>query len=207
MWTHDSVGVGEDGPTHQPVEHLASLRAIPGLRVIRPADATETVGAWQVAVASGGPTALILTRQGVPVLEGTSAAAVAAGGYAVCEPDDASLTLVGTGSEVSVCCDTADLLAADGISARVVSLPSWELFEQQPYREQARVLRPDLPSLAVEAASTMGWSRWTDDAVGIDRFGASAPGAVVMEKLGISASNVAGRARALLDGSRSRAAL
>ena len=207
VWTHDSVGVGEDGPTHQPVEHVASLRAIPGLRVIRPADATETVGAWQVAVESGGPTALILTRQGVPVLEGTSAGAVAAGGYAISEPEDASVTLVGTGSEVSVCCDAAALLAADGISARVVSLPSWELFADQPYTEQARVLRPDLPSLAVEAASTMGWSRWTDDAVGIDRFGASAPGAVVMEKLGISASNVASRALALLDGSLSRAAL
>jgi transketolase len=206
VWTHDSVGVGEDGPTHQPVEHLASLRAIPGLRVIRPADAIETVGAWQVAVESGGPTALILTRQGVPVLEGTRADAVAAGGYAISERDDANLTLVGTGSEVSVCRDAAEMLAADGISARVVSLPSWELFSDQPFSEQARVLRPDLPSLAVEAASTMGWSRWTDDAVGIDRFGASAPGAVVMEKLGISAPNVASRARALLDGSLSRAA-
>ena len=207
VWTHDSVGVGEDGPTHQPVEHVASLRAIPGLRVIRPADATETVGAWQVAVNSDGPTALILTRQGVPVLKGTRAEAVAAGGYAISDPDDAGLTLVGTGSEVSVCCDAAALLAADGISARVVSLPSWELFAQRPCSEQARVLRPDLPSLAVEAGSTMGWNRWTDDAVGIDRFGASAPGAVVLEKLGISAPNVAGRARALLDGSLSRAAL
>ena len=206
VWTHDSVGVGEDGPTHQPVEHVASLRAIPGLRVIRPADATETVGAWRVAVESEGPTALILTRQGVPVLEGTRADAVAAGGYAISEPDDPGLTLVGTGSEVSVCCDAAALLAADGISARVVSLPSWELFAEQPYSEQARVLRPDLPSLAVEAGSTMGWRRWTDDAVGIDRFGASAPGAVVMEKLGISAPNVAGRARALLEGALARAA-
>ena len=206
VWSHDSVGVGEDGPTHQPVEHLASLRAIPGLRVIRPADATETVGAWRVAVESEGPTALILTRQGVPVLEGTRADAVAAGGYAISEPDDPGLTLVGTGSEVSVCCDAAALLAADGISARVVSLPSWELFAEQPDSEQARVLRPDLPSLAVEAGSTMGWRRWTDDAVGIDRFGASAPGAVVMEKLGISAPNVASRARALLEGALARAA-
>ena len=207
VWSHDSVGVGEDGPTHQPVEHLASLRAIPDLTVIRPADATETVGAWQVAVESGGPTALILTRQGVPVLEGTSAEAVAAGGYTVLEPDEPSITLVGTGSEVSVCCDAAGLLAADGIAARVVSLPSWELFARQPYAEQARVLRPDLPSLSVEAGTTMGWSRWTDEAVGIDRFGASAPGAQVMEKLGISAPNVAARARALAEGSMSRAAL
>ncbi len=206
VWSHDSVGVGEDGPTHQPVEHLASLRAIPGLRVIRPADATETVGAWRVAVESEGPTALILTRQGVPVLEGARAEGVAAGGYGLREPAEPSLTLVGTGSEVSVCCDAAAVLAAEGVAARVVSLPSWELFAEQPYSEQARVLRPDLPSLAVEAASTMGWSRWTDEAVGIDRFGASAPGAVVMEKLGISVSNVADRARALLAGARTRAA-
>ena len=205
VWSHDSVGVGEDGPTHQPVEHLASLRAIPGLRVIRPADATETVGAWRVAVESGGPTALILTRQGVPVLEGTRADAVAAGGYSLREPDEPSLTLVGTGSEVSLCCDAAAILAAEGVAARVVSMPSWELFDEQPYSEQVRVLRPDLPSLAVEAGSTMGWSRWTDEAVGIDRFGASAPGAVVMEKLGISASNVADRARALLAGARPEA--
>ena len=207
VWSHDSVGVGEDGPTHQPVEHLASLRAIPDLTVIRPADATETVGAWRVAVESDGPTALILTRQGVPVLEGTRAEAVAAGGYTVVEPDEPSLTLVGTGSEVSVCCDAAALLSADGIAARVVSLPSWELFERQPYAEQARVLRPDLPSLSVEAGSTMGWRRWTDEAIGIDRFGASAPGAQVMEKLGISAANVADRARSLLSGTVQRAAL
>ena len=207
VWSHDSVGVGEDGPTHQPIEHLASLRAIPNLRVIRPADATETVGAWGVAVGSEGPTALILTRQGVPVLEGTRAEAVASGGYALREPAEPSLTLVGTGSEVAVCCDAAAILAAEGVAARVVSLPSWELFAEQPYPEQARVLRPDLPSLAVEAGSTMGWSRWTDEAVGIDRFGASAPGAVVMEQLGISASNVVGRARALLAGTQTRAAL
>ncbi len=207
VWTHDSVGVGEDGPTHQPVEHLASLRAIPELRVVRPADATETVGAWQVAVTCAGPTALILTRQGVPVLEGTRAEAVAAGGYVLRDPTDPCVTLVGTGSEVAVCCDAAELLAADGVAARVVSLPSWELFAEQPHDEQARVLRPDLPSLAVEAAATMGWSRWTDEAVGIDRFGASAPGAVVMEKLGITAANVADRARALLRGARPKAAV
>ena len=198
VWSHDSVGVGEDGPTHQPVEHLASLRAIPDLVVIRPADATETVGAWQVAVESSGPTALILTRQNVDVLEGTDAAAVARGGYVITEAPDAEITLVGTGSEVSVCCDAAEMLAGDGIAARVVSLPSWELFAARPAAERAEVLRPAVPSLSVEAASTMGWHRWCDDAVGIDRFGASAPGAQVMEKLGISAANVADRARALL---------
>ncbi len=200
VWTHDSVGVGEDGPTHQPVEQIASLRAMPGLRVIRPADANETVGAWSVAIASDGPTALMLTRQKAPVLAGTSASAVAAGGYALSDSSDARITLVGTGSEVSVCCDAAALLAErHGVAARVVSLPSWELFTEQDRRARRDVMRPDLPSLAVEAASTQGWRRWVDEAVGIDRFGASAPGAVVMERLGINPGNVTGRALALLD--------
>ena len=198
VWSHDSVGVGEDGPTHQPVEQLASLRAIPGLQVLRPADANETAGAWRTALETDGPTALILTRQNVPVLDGTDAAAVPLGGYVVSEPDGAQLTLVGSGSEVSVCCDAAAILAAEGIAARVVSLPSWELFADQPAEARARVIRTDLPSLGVEAAITMGWHRWVDDAVGIDRFGASAPGAVVLQKLGISPANVAERARRLL---------
>ncbi len=198
VWSHDSVGVGEDGPTHQPVEHLASLRAIPGLRVIRPADANETVGAWQVALHSAGPTALILSRQGLPVLQGTSAEAVAGGGYVLHEPDNPHLTLVATGSEVSLCCEAAEILAGESVSARVVSLPSWELFAEQTQSEQDRILRPDLPSLAVEAGVTLGWHRWCSDALGIDRFGASAPGPTVMEKLGISAANVAAKAQSLL---------
>ena len=198
VWSHDSVGVGEDGPTHQPVEHVASLRAIPGLRVLRPADANETAGAWRVAVESDGPTALVLTRQNVPVLKDTDADAVSRGGYVLADPPGADLTLAGTGSEVSVCCAAAEALADDGIAARVVSLPSWELFADQPAEYRDEVMRPDLPSLGVEAASTMGWHRWVDDAVGIDRFGASAPGAVVLEKLGISPDNVAERARTLL---------
>ena len=200
VWSHDSVGVGEDGPTHQPIEHVASLRAIPGLRVIRPADANETAGAWRVALERDGPTALILTRQKVPVLEDTRAESVAAGGYVLRDPEGARITLVGTGSEVGVCCDAAAALAADRIAARVVSLPSWELFAEQPPGRRAEVLPASLPSLSVEAGSTMGWRRWVDDSVGIDRFGASAPGATVMEKLGISAANVAERARALLGG-------
>ncbi len=198
VWTHDSVGVGEDGPTHQPVEHLAALRAIPGLCVLRPADATECAGAWQVAINSSGPCALILTRQGVPILPETRAEAVAEGGYVLQEPEDPQLTLVGTGSEVSVCCEAAALLAEEGIAARVVSLPCWELFADQPAAQRDDVLRADLPSLGVEAAATIGWHRWVDDVVGIDRFGASAPGAVVMRELGISATNVTARAIALL---------
>jgi transketolase len=126
VWSHDSVGVGEDGPTHQPVEQVASLRAIPNLRVMRPADANETVAAWKIAMESGGPTAMITTRQNVPVLEGTSAEGVAQGAYVLHPADDAAITLVGTGSEVSVCVEAADALAASGIAARVVSMPCWE---------------------------------------------------------------------------------
>ncbi len=199
VWSHDSVGVGEDGPTHQPVEQIASLRAIPGLRVMRPADANETVAAWQVAVESRGPTAMILTRQNVPVLEGTSAEGVAQGGYAISDAADASLTLVGTGSEVAVCVDAAAQLAADGIVARVVSLPCWELFAAASPQVREAVIPTGLPSLGVEAGVTLGWHRWVDDVVGIDRFGASAPGSTVMAELGISPDNVADRARTLLE--------
>ncbi|MCY4068051.1 MAG: transketolase [Acidimicrobiaceae bacterium] len=198
VWSHDSVGVGEDGPTHQPVEHLASLRAIPGLRVIRPADANETVGAWRVALQSPGPTALILTRQSVPVLDGARADSVAGGGYALREPENPLLTLVSTGSEVSLCCEAAEILAGEGVAARVVSLPSWDLFAARPRSEQDLILRPDLPSLAVEAGVTLGWHRWCGEVLGIDRFGASAPGATVMRELGISTTNIVDRARRLL---------
>jgi transketolase len=192
--------VGEDGPTHQPVEQVAALRAMPGLLVIRPADATETAGAWRVAINRAGPVALILSRQGLPVLESTSAEAVALGGYVVAESNHAAITLVGTGSEVSVCLDAAALLASEGVAARVVSLPCWELFESSPPAERDAVLRPDVPSLGVEAGVSMGWHRWVDDVVAIDRFGASAPGDTVLSKLGISPENVADRARAILEG-------
>jgi transketolase len=199
VWTHDSVGVGEDGPTHQPVEQVASLRAIPGLRVIRPADANETSAAWRLAIESGGPTALILTRQNVPTLEGTSADGVARGGYILSDVDDPAITLVGTGSEVAVCVEAATRLAADGIAARVVSLPCWELFEAAPVDVREAVIRPDLPSLGLEAGATIGWHRWVDDIIGIDRFGASAPGATVMAELGIGPDHVVARAHALLE--------
>jgi len=198
VWSHDSVGVGEDGPTHQPVEQIASLRAIPGLRVIRPADANETTAAWQVALTSGGPSALILSRQNLPVLEGTEGVDLALGAYVLIDVADALVTLVGTGSEVSVCVEAAALLGADGIGARVVSFPSWELFRRQPDDYRAGVIRRDIPSLAVEAGVAQGWHQWVDEVVSIDRFGASAPGDTVMRELGISPDNVAARARALL---------
>ncbi|MEZ5244268.1 MAG: transketolase [Acidimicrobiales bacterium] len=198
VWSHDSVGVGEDGPTHQPVEQLASLRAIPGLRVIRPADANETAAAWRVAVGSGGPTALITTRQNVPVLEGTSADGVAQGAYVLRDAADAAITLVGTGSEVALCVDAADRLAVEGVAARVVSMPSWELFEAAGAEVQATVIPRSVPSIAIEAGVTQGWHRWVDDVVGIDRFGASAPGGTVLNELGMSADNLVARARELL---------
>ena len=204
-WSHDSVAVGEDGPTHQPIEHLASLRAIPRLCVIRPADATETVGAWQSVAAHDRPTALILTRQGVPVLEQTRAECVAKGAYILETQFDSSspdIIIIGTGSEVSICLEATRKLANDGIYARVVSMPSWDLFAAQSEGYQASVLPKGVPTLSVEAGSTHGWHRWADDAVGIDDFGASAPGDEVMKNLGITASAVRSRALALLKDSK-----
>ncbi len=200
-FTHDSVGVGEDGPTHQPVEHVASLRAMPGLSVIRPADAVETVGAWRVAVDGHGPTALILSRQDLPVLEGTSAEGAARGGYVVRDTDgDADVVLVSTGSEVHVCVEAAEALAAEGLAARVVSLPSWDLFEAQDDAYRADVLPRAVPTLAVEAGVSFGWDRYAHATVSIDRFGASAPGDEVLARLGFTPEHVASRARALLAG-------
>jgi transketolase len=205
-WTHDSVGVGEDGPTHQPIEHLAALRAMPQLRVVRPADANETVTAWRNAIVHDGPTALVLSRQNLPVLEGTAGnEGVSRGAYVLAERGEGSevdqpdLVLVATGSEVWVCLDAADLLAADGLRVRVVSMPCWEDFDQQDEAYQADVLPGEVPTLSVEAGVTFGWDRWADDSVGIDRFGASAPGDVALHELGINAVNVTERARALLD--------
>jgi transketolase len=196
VFSHDSVGVGEDGPTHQPVEHLAALRAIPGLQVIRPADANETAQAWRVAVEHEGPTALILSRQGIPVV--TDGSAVERGGAAVRSVTDPRVVLVGTGSEVAVCVEAAERLADDGLPARVVSLPSWDRFEAQPAAYRGSVFPRGVPVLSVEAATTFGWTRWADDSIGIDRFGASAPGDVVLRELGINVDHVVERSRALL---------
>jgi transketolase len=203
VWSHDSVGLGEDGPTHQPIEQLASLRAMPGLRLIRPADANETAQAWRIHIDGTGPTAIILTRQKLPVLEGTlerAADGVARGAYTLVDEDASGLDLilVGTGSEVSLCVAARELLAAGGTSVRVVSMPSWDLFAAQDDAYRDSVLPPGLPTLAVEAASPFGWERYADEVVGIDRFGASAPGPTVMAELGFTPENVAERARALL---------
>jgi transketolase len=202
FWTHDSVGLGEDGPTHQPVEHLAAIRAIPGLRVIRPADANESAVALRVAIESAGPTALILSRQNLPVLEGTDSLGsnVERGAYVlVGGSDEPDVVLVGTGSEVSVCVGAARLLAGQGLSARVVSMPSWDLFADQDDAYQDSVLGTEAPVLSVEAASSFGWARWADESVSLDHFGASGPGAEVLAAFGFTAENVAERAIALID--------
>jgi len=200
VWTHDSVGVGEDGPTHQPVEQVMSLRAIPGLRVIRPADATEVAGAWELALAADGPTALILTRQDVPVLAGTTREGVAVGAYALEAVDQPAITLIGTGSEVAVCVDAAARLAEQGVTARVVSMPCWESFDALPAEARAAVIDPTVPTVSVEAGVTLGWHRWADATIGIDAFGASAPGARVLREFGITADHVVAAATRLLDG-------
>ena len=203
VWTHDSIGVGADGPTHQPVEHLAAIRAIPQLRVIRPADANEVAQAWRVHIDGEGPTAIVLTRQNVTVVEGTAeraAAGLPQGGYVLLDEPrpDIDLVLVGTGSEVGLCARVREALGAEGLSVRVVSMPSWDLFEAQTGERRAEVLPPGVPTLAVEAASSFGWSKYADDVVSIDRFGASAPGEVVLERFGYTPEHVADRARALL---------
>ncbi len=198
-FTHDSVGVGEDGPTHQPIEQIASLRALPGLTVIRPADATETAAAWRIAIDNDMPTALILSRQDLPVLEGTNVDGAMRGGYAVVDEDDPDVVLVSTGSEVHVCVGAAEQLGADGVRARVVSLPSWDRFEDQDSTYQRSVLPDEVPTLAVEAGTPFGWDRYADDVVGIDGFGASAPGDEVLAHFGFRPDNVADRARTLID--------
>jgi transketolase len=207
VFTHDSIWVGEDGPTHQPVEQLASLRAIPNLAVVRPADANETAAAWRVAVERrDGPTALVLSRQNLPVLAGTAELAgdgVAAGAYVLADGGSApAVVLIATGSEVALAAAARDQLAAHGIAARVVSMPSWELFAAQPAASREPVLLQGVPRLAIEAGVSMGWCRWVGErgeVVGIDRFGASAPGKVVAARLGFTVEAVVKRVLALIE--------
>jgi transketolase len=205
-WTHDSVGLGEDGPTHQPVEHYAALRAIPNFWFMRPADATETVGAWKVALErEDGPVGLALSRQKLPTLERTSVDGVGRGAYVIWEADDANgapdLILLASGSEVHLAVEAAQRLETEGVHGRVVSMPCWELFEEQPADYRAEVLPPDVKArLSVEAGVAFGWKRWVGDegdSISIERFGASAPGEIVLEKLGFSVDNVVARALAL----------
>jgi len=208
VFTHDSVAVGEDGPTHQPVEQLAALRAIPGLIVIRPADASETAAAWRVAIKTvNAPVALILSRQNLPVLnrkEYPSAVALAKGGYILADTDGTlDVILIGSGSEVQLCLEAREHLAKKGVGARVVSMPSWELFDRASKNYKEKVLPEKVTArVAVEAGISMGWERYVGDrgaVIGINRFGASAPGGTVMQKYGMTASAVAAKAMALLN--------
>jgi transketolase len=206
VWTHDSVGLGEDGPTHQPVEHYAALRAIPNLWFVRPADAKETVGAWRIALErDDGPVAFALTRQKVPTLEETTVDGATRGAYVLWESDDANgspdVVLLATGSEVHLALEAAKKLAGQGTSARVVSMPCWELFEAQTKDYRDEVLPPDAKArLSVEAGVAQGWHKWVGDegdSLSLERFGASAPGPTVLENLGFTVDAVVERALAL----------
>ena len=208
VWTHDSIGLGEDGPTHQPVEHLMSLRAMPGFTVIRPADANEARESWKAAIAHrDGPVGLVLSRQKLPVLDRRKYAAadgVSKGAYVLAEASGGAprVVLIASGSEVSLALEARERLESDGIPARVVSMPSWELFDRQPPPYRETVLPASVPArLAIEAGATLGWKRYVGDrgdAIGLDRYGASAPGETVMKELGFNVENVVRRAKALL---------
>jgi transketolase len=197
VWTHDSIFLGEDGPTHQPIEHLASMRAMPHLWVIRPADANEVLQAWEVALnRNDGPVALILTRQDLPTLPKGN---LERGGYVVREGSD--VTIIATGSEVSAALGAADVLDRDGLSARIVSLPCWELFDSQPVAYRNEVLGT-APRVSVEAGSVFGWERIVGPgglSIGIDHFGASAPAEVLAEQFGFTPDAIAGRVKSFLD--------
>lgn len=196
VFTHDSIGLGEDGPTHQPVEHLTSLRAIPNLVVLRPADGNETAAAWKVALnRTEGPTALVLTRQGLPQYS-LAENGLDKGAYILQESSgkNPDIILIGTGSEVSIAIEAANLLSDEGINARVVSMPSWELFDAQSKDYQEVILIPGVPSLAVEAGVTLAWGRYlgteSDRVLGVDRYGASAPYKTIYEQYGLTADRL-----------------
>ena len=215
VWTHDSIGLGEDGPTHQAVEHYAALRAIPNLWFVRPGDANETVAAWALAVARrGGPVGLSLTRQKLPTLAGTAEKAregVARGGYVLRDASggDPELILIGTGSELQLAVGAAEALEAEGIRARVVSLPCWEVFEAQDQAYRDEVLPPSVRRrVSVEAGVSLGWERWVGDEgaiVGLDHFGASAPAGTVFKEFGFTVERVTDVARRVVrEGLRGR---
>jgi transketolase len=211
LFSHDSIGLGEDGPTHQPIEQLIGLRAVPNLVTIRPADATETVEAWKVALQRrNGPTALVLTRQNLPVLDRKTlapASGVQRGGYILWEANTSpDVILIGTGSEVHIALEAGKLLRERDISARVVSLPSWELFEAQPLDYRNSVLPTRIKArVSIEAGSPLGWERYVGSEgviIGLSRFGASAPWKVIYEKLGLTARRMADEALNLLRGGK-----
>ena len=207
VFTHDSIGLGEDGPTHQAIEHLMSLRAMPNMTVMRPADANETAEAWRIAIQRQKPMCMALTRQKLPVLDAQRypiRQGVGKGGYVLAEVEGGKpqIVLIATGSEVQLALGAREELGKEKIAARVVSMPCWELFDEQPAEYRQQVLPRDVPKLAIEAGATLGWCRYVGDSggvIGIDRFGASAPGNVAMEKLGFNVPNVVEHARKLLE--------
>ena len=203
VFTHDSIGMGEDGPTHQPVEQLLGLRSVPGLTMFRPADANEAVAAWRLAIERSGPSALVFTRQKIPVLDLDRfpvTAGVPRGGYVLSDPPTgrATVVLLATGSEVSLALEAQSKLAERGVPARVVSLPSWRVFDEQPSSYRDEVLPPGVPVVSVEAATTLGWSRY------VGTVGASAPGPVVLRELGFTPEHVADVAASVLRSTGSR---
>jgi transketolase len=204
VFTHDSIGLGEDGPTHQPIEQLMMLRAVPGLTDFRPADGNETAACWRLALERNGPCFFALSRQDLPIIDPAdhdAYANVSKGAYVLEDVNDPQVILMGTGSELWPAVDAAKSLATEGIRVRVVSFPSWKLFEEQSTDYKASVLPGDVPKLAVEAGATQGWWKYVGqdgDVIGLDRFGASAPGKIVLMELGFSAENVAARAKKLI---------
>jgi transketolase len=209
VFTHDSIGLGEDGPTHQPIEHLSMLRAVPFLTDFRPADANETSAVWRLVLERKSPAFLALSRQNLPVLDPQKykiAEGVPKGAY-ILEDGGASpdLLIVATGSEVSTVLKAAEGLKKEGISVRVVSMPSFRLFEEQPEEYQQQIFPDHLPKLAVEAGAPMCWWKYVGrhgDVIGLERFGASSPGAVALEKLGYSVGNITERAKRLVERAR-----
>jgi transketolase len=204
VFTHDSIGLGEDGPTHQPVEQLMMLRAVPDLTDFRPADANETAAAWRLALERKGPSFMALSRQDLPVIDPAkhdAYASVGKGAYVLQDAENPQIVLIGTGSELWTAMEAAKLLMGEGIRARVVSFPSWRIFEEQSAAYKAGVLPAGVPKLAVEAGATLGWWKYVGSnggVVGLDRFGASAPGPIALKNLGFSAENVAAKAKALV---------
>ena len=216
VFTHDSIALGEDGPTHQPVEQLLGLRSIPGLTVIRPADANETATAWRIAIEyKDGPVALVLTRQNLPILDlhiyHQLPLGVRSGGYVLARATGntpADITLIATGSEIQLALAAREKLATQGVRACVVSLPCWNLFDAQPIEYREAVLPPEVPMVAIEAGTPLGWRSYVGPGIpviGVDRFGASAPGKIVMREYGFSVENICQRVHSLLQNGKGKA--
>jgi len=204
--THDSIAVGEDGPTHQPIETIPSLRLIPDLTVIRPADGNETAGAYKYAVErsklDSRPTFLAFSRQALPNLPNSSIENTLKGAYAVVECEEPNLILIASGSEVGLCVDAAKEMEAAGTKVKVVSMPSQEIFREQPAEYKDALLPASVPKMSVEAACTSGWGEFADGFIGIDCFGASAPGDICMDKFGFNVSNIMSCSTRLIAGER-----